>query len=178
MCSPVRCGNWGERKIDLALKFLVWMHGKDGLSIYNGRILKRRWRYTLISVSGTAGHEAYQSISIWTKNSEGSLGCVLERSFSVGHKAQLAKPPGPNKSSRPLWNMLFQGLLSSCGQQDCVQEVWLNSGVMPIPLLMFCRHKNFYTRHQQNREHMWSLSGAWWCWVTVFYWVFSQGLKL
>lgn len=42
MCSPIRCGNWGERKIDLALKFLVWMHGKDGLSIYDGRILKKK----------------------------------------------------------------------------------------------------------------------------------------
>lgn len=42
MCSLIRCGNGGERKVDLALKFLVWMHGKDGLSIYDGRILKKK----------------------------------------------------------------------------------------------------------------------------------------
>ena len=40
MCSLIRRGNGGERKVDLALKFLVWMHGKHGLSIYDGRIRK------------------------------------------------------------------------------------------------------------------------------------------
>lgn len=42
MCSLIRRGNGGERKVDLALKFLVWMHGKHGLSIYDGRIRKKK----------------------------------------------------------------------------------------------------------------------------------------
>lgn len=42
MCSLIRCGNRGERKVDLALKFLVWLHGEHGLSIYDGRILKKK----------------------------------------------------------------------------------------------------------------------------------------
>lgn len=67
----------GRKKIDLALKFLVWMHGKDGLSIYNGRILKKKVKaHVNFSQRYQQDMKLIRYINSGLRIQRGSLGCV------------------------------------------------------------------------------------------------------